>query len=65
MLIGVAVICLFGLALTGCDDDDSAKEEGAQTADGLLDEIVKRGSLKVGMSTFGNSSAGSGLIHLH
>ena len=53
MLVGAAALAIFTLGLVGCGDDDSAKEEeGAQSGASLLDEIVKRGALKVGMSTF-------------
>ena len=50
--VGAAVLAICTLGFVGCSDDDSAKEEEGQSEASLLDEIVKRGTLKVGMSTF-------------
>ena len=53
----VALLLAFVLVLVGCDQGEEASaaaEETTETQEGdsLLDEIVRRGTLRVGMSTF-------------
>ena len=54
LLIGVVLVAAFGLMLSGCggSDEKSDADQGTQTSASLLDDIVKRGTIKVGMSTF-------------
>ncbi len=46
---GIVIVAALVALLLGCGGDT---DEGTQSTTGLLDDIVKRGTLKVGMSTF-------------
>lgn len=53
-IIPLALIGVLTVVLTGCGDDDAEghAEESSAVVESRLDEIVKRGTIKVGMSTF-------------